>query len=89
MTDDEAKAEAKRRWGDRGSCRDRGNFASALAPKYVVGTLYVAQDEGSALSTWGEGWTWEEAFAEAARRKGFMEWMENAPAGSPPPVGVS
>lgn len=65
MTDDEALTEARRRWGPN---------AWAVPPIREGPTQYhVCQTPGICgrkypLATWGEGPTWEAAFADAERR---------------------
>lgn len=59
MDKKEAKKEAKRRWGETA-------LVSAI-PSLYPGCFVEASE--SLLSQWGEGETWEEAFADADRRE--------------------
>jgi len=73
MTEEQALAEARRRWGDTGAVRVRppavttrsGGVRGRLARyRFVVGNY----DLGKRCSVQGQGDTWREAFADARAR---------------------
>jgi hypothetical protein len=71
MAQAEALAEARRRWGDKGNVYDR-----AIAPEveWMAGRYWVGAPDGNwnpdtgATHPYGNGDTWEAAFADADRR---------------------
>jgi hypothetical protein len=63
MTDDEALAEARRRWGDSAKVRNDTKRASWGARPYAVGVLEIR-----AFFLYGEGDSWEEALRDAERK---------------------
>ena len=74
LTEQQALAEARRRWGDTGAVRERpapvtarsGGVRGRLARyRFVVGNL----DLGKHCSVQGQGDSWREAFADARERE--------------------
>ena len=72
MTEEQALAEARRRWGNTGAVRERaaavtnrdGMRGRLARYRYVVGNF----DLGKRCSVQGQGDTWREAFADARAR---------------------
>jgi hypothetical protein len=64
MTDDEALADARRRWGGRAKVRHDTNRASGGSRPYAVGYR-----DRSVFIVCGNGDSWEEAFQNADKRK--------------------
>lgn len=69
MTMEEALVEARHRWGVRGSVYDRNSAPHIewLSPRFWVGDRPEQADFGG-VWTYGNGATWEEAFADADKR---------------------
>jgi hypothetical protein len=63
MTDNEALAEARRRWGDTAKVRHDTGPARRGSRPYAVGVRKIG-----AFFICGEGDSWEEAFQDADRR---------------------
>jgi hypothetical protein len=63
MTDDEALAEARRRWGEDAKVRHDAGPRRLMGRPYAVGYRHK-----SVFYVCGEGDSWEEAFQEAGRR---------------------
>jgi hypothetical protein len=80
MTNDEAMAKAREMWGNRAACRietlvdDSGNVYSTFDVGYKGSNLV-----GYPCTTWINGKTWEEAFAnvEVYERKKAAEDLES------------
>lgn len=70
MTEEQAKQEAVRRWGDRGYVRDR-MIDAPLVRRYLVG--HIVNPERSNVLVHGEGPTWDDAFKEADQRAEFLK----------------
>ena len=60
MTDDEARQEARRRWGARGKAERWQHQIGPIAKLFVVG-----RHVQFVFEVFGEGDTWEEAFENA------------------------
>ncbi len=71
MTQDDAKQEAFRRWGDIGVVRDRTENHHHLLGRYMVGTM--AHPMRGNVIVHGEGASWEEAFEDASKRAKFLQ----------------
>lgn len=71
MTEQDALDEARRLWGPRGGIFDRKNaFSSSYPKRFWVGCEAIRDYQGQHL--YGNGNTWEEAFADAVKRQEKM-----------------
>ncbi len=69
ITEEEARAEAVRRWGAEAYIRDRQE-SYPLVPRFVVGTKRIGHQSATVH---GEGETWQAAFDEASSRDVFLK----------------
>jgi hypothetical protein len=64
MTEEEALREARRRWGASGAVQSQEPTWQTNWYRFAVG-----QRLGQGFRTWGQGDSWEEAFADADKNE--------------------
>jgi hypothetical protein len=84
MTDDQALAEARRRWGDTAKIRHQPDPTKSGPRPYAVGVQKdaVSVQEGDLFIIHGQGASWEEAFDEAGKQQADPSSTPQPPASS-------